>query len=167
MVSKRYRQYNIADAKARLSSVVRETLAGADVVIAKDNKPLVRVLLDTYAFLWWVSDDARLSARARTAVRDASEAYVSIASCWEMAIKVGLDKLTLAVSVERFISEHVAANHFSLLPIDVEDVGRVARLPFHHRDPFDRLLAAQALGDGLAIVSADLVFRKYGVTRVW
>jgi PIN domain nuclease of toxin-antitoxin system len=127
----------------------------------------MRVLLDTHAFLWWVSDDARLSARARTAVRDASAVYLSVASCWEMAIKVSIAKLALALPVEQFVSEHLGVNQFSLLPIDLEDTGRVARLPFHHRDPFDRLLAAQALGDDMAIVSVDLVFRKYGVKRIW
>jgi PIN domain nuclease of toxin-antitoxin system len=127
----------------------------------------MRVLLDTHAFLWWVSDDARLSVRARAAVLDASAAYLSVASCWEMAIKLSLKKLTLASPVERFVSEHLAANEFDLLPVDPEDIGRVARLAFHHRDPFDRLLAAQALTEDLAIVSADVVFRKYGVKRIW
>ena len=127
----------------------------------------MRVLLDTHTFLWWVSDDARLSARARASIRDADEAYLSIASCWEMAIKVSLGKLTLSLPVERFVAEHSAASEFSLLPIDLDDVGRVARLPFHHRDPFDRLLAAQALSEGLTIVSQDPMFRKYGAKRLW
>lgn len=131
----------------------------------------MRVLLDTHTFLWWVSDDARLSARARAVVQDAGDVYLSIASCWEMAIKVSLNKLAIgstpSLPVERFVSEHLAVNQFTLLPIDLEDTGRVAELPFHHRDPFDRLLAAQALSEGLTIVSADPVFRKYGVKRAW
>lgn len=131
----------------------------------------MRVLLDTHTFLWWVSDDARLSVRARTAVQDAGDTFLSVASCWEMGIKVSLNKLALglplSLPVERFVSDHLAVNQFALLPIDLEDIGRVARLPFHHRDPFDRLLAAQALSEGLTIVSADPVFRKYGVKRVW
>ena len=127
----------------------------------------MRVLLDTHVFLWWVNGDARLSARARTSVRDADEVYLSIASGWEMAIKISIGKLTLASPVERFVAEQSAINYFSRLPIDLDDVGRVARLPFHHRDPFDRLLAAQALSEGLAIVSQEPVFRKYGVKRLW
>jgi PIN domain nuclease of toxin-antitoxin system len=127
----------------------------------------MRVLLDTHTFLWWVDDDARLSARARQAVVDASDAFLSLASCWELAIKVSLGKLQLPKPVDKFIPEQLAANDFSLLHIDLPDVARVGTLPFHHRDPFDRLLAAQALNDDLAIVTSDAVFRKYGLRRVW
>ena len=128
----------------------------------------MRLLLDTHAFLWWIADDARLSKRARSAIatrRD--ECFVSIASCWEIAIKVSLEKLKLKASVDRFIPEQLAVNSFSLLPIEFAHVARVARLPFHHRDPFDRLLAAQGLIDDLTVVSADPIFRRYGVKRVW
>jgi PIN domain nuclease of toxin-antitoxin system len=127
----------------------------------------MRVLLDTHTFLWWVADDARLTKRARTAIRDAEDVYLSVVSCWEMAIKVSLGKLELAQPVERFVPEHLAVNAFTLLPLDVEDVGRVARLPFHHRDPFDRVLAAQALTNQLTVVSADVIFRQYGLKRAW
>jgi PIN domain nuclease of toxin-antitoxin system len=128
----------------------------------------MRLLLDTHAFLWWIADDARLSKRARSAIatrRD--ECFVSIASCWEIAIKVSLEKLKLEARVDRFIPEQLAVNSFSLLPIEFAHVARVARLPFHHRDPFDRLLAAQGLIDDLTVVSADPIFRRYGVKRVW
>ena len=128
----------------------------------------MRLLLDTHAFLWWIADDARLSKRARSAIatrRD--ECFVSIASCWEIAIKVSLEKLKLEAPVDRFIPEQLAVNSFSLLPIEFAHVARVARLPFHHRDPFDRLLAAQGLIDDLTVVSADPIFRRYGVKRVW
>ena len=128
----------------------------------------MRVLLDTHAFLWWIADDPRLSARARRAIADRTgECFLSVASCWEMAIKVSLEKLTLAAPIERFVPEQLATNGFGLLAIDVEHVAPVARLPFHHRDPFDRLLTAQALTEDVAIVSADPVFRRYGVRRVW
>ena len=127
----------------------------------------MRLLLDTHAFLWGVTDDPRLSLRARRAMADASEIFLSIASCWEVAIKVSSGKLTLVKPFERFIPEQLGLNPFLLLPIDLDDVARVATLPFHHRDPFDRLLAAQALSDDLTLVSADPVFRKYGVKRVW
>ena len=126
------------------------------------------VLLDTHVFLWWVDDAAALSKRARTAIADpANSCRLSLASCWEMAIKISLGKLKLPSPIERFVPEQLAANGFALLDIDFGDVARVARLPFHHRDPFDRLLAAQALDGALAIVSADTVFRKYGVKRIW
>lgn len=127
----------------------------------------MQVLLDTHAFLWWVSDDPRLPPRARRVIQDAEDVFLSMASCWEMAIKISIGKLQLAVPVERFVSEHLAASEFTLLPIELEAMGRVARLPFHHRDPFDRLLAAQALSGKLTVVSADPVFRKYGAKRAW
>jgi PIN domain nuclease of toxin-antitoxin system len=127
----------------------------------------MRVLLDTHAFLWFIADDSRLSARARAAIGDATEAFLSLASCWEMSIKVSVGKLTLATPIERFLPEHLSVNGIQLLEIDLADVLAVAGLPFHHQDPFDRLLAAQAAHDKLAIVSADPVFRKYGVKRIW
>ncbi|PYR60082.1 MAG: PIN domain nuclease [Acidobacteria bacterium] len=124
------------------------------------------LLLDTQAFLWWVSDDARLTARARRAIaRDAC--VVSVASCWEMSIKASLGKLTVDGSMEKFIGGQLAANGFTLLPIALEHTTAVARLPFHHRDPFDRLLAAQAIAEELRVVSSDAVFERYGVKRVW
>jgi PIN domain nuclease of toxin-antitoxin system len=128
----------------------------------------VRLLLDTHAFLWWIDDNRKLSKKARAAIasRD-STCYLSLASVWELAVKVGLDRLELPSSVDRFVSEQMAANAIEPLPIDLRHAGEVARLPFHHRDPFDRLLAAQALSEDLSIVSADPVFAKYGVKRVW
>jgi PIN domain nuclease of toxin-antitoxin system len=127
----------------------------------------MRLLLDTHVFLWWVADDPRLPPRARRAIADAGECFLSIASCWEMAIKVSLGKLTLPTTVERFVPLQLAANGIGLLPIDLDHVAHVAVLPFHHRDPFDRLLAAQALLEHLVVVSADPVFRRYGVKRAW
>jgi PIN domain nuclease of toxin-antitoxin system len=128
----------------------------------------VRLLLDTPAFLWWVADAPELSAKARKAIAQPhNECFVSIASCWEIAIKTSLGKLEISGHVERFIPEQLAANRFRELPVAVRDVARVARLPFHHRDPFARLLAAQALDEELTIVSADSVFRRYGAKRIW
>jgi len=127
-----------------------------------------RLLLDTHAFLWWIADDARLSKRARAAIANrTTECFVSLASCWEMAIKVSLDTLTVAAPVEQFVPRQLSANGFGLLRIEFARVAHVERLAFHHRDPFDRLLVAQALIEDLAIVSADPVFRRYGVKRVW
>jgi PIN domain nuclease of toxin-antitoxin system len=128
----------------------------------------MRVLLDTHAFLWWIEDAANLSRRARRAIGNpGNECFLSLASCWEMAIKLSLGKLRLPGAIERFIPEQLAANAFRQLAIEFRHVARVAALPFHHRDPFDRLLAAQALEERCAIVSADPIFRKYGVTRIW
>ena len=128
----------------------------------------MRLLLDTHAFLWWVADSAELSSRARRAIAARkNECFVSLASCWEMAIKVSIGKLELDGTIERFVPNHLTANGFHELPIDVRHTARVTRLPFHHRDPFDRLLAAQALEEDLAIVSNDPIFRRYGLKRIW
>ena len=128
----------------------------------------MRVLLDTHAFLWWVEGTPLVGRRARAAVSDSeNEVLVSIASCWELAIKLSLGKLRVIQSLDRFIPEQLRLNGFSLLDIRLSHALRVADLPFHHRDPFDRLLVAQALEDDLTIVSADRVFRQYGVNVLW
>lgn len=128
----------------------------------------MRLLLDTQAFLWWVMDQPGLSRRARSAVRSpAHECLVSVATCWELAIKVSLGKVKLPAAIARFVPEQLEANGFRLLSVELAHVAQVARLPFHHRDPFDRLLAAQALEEGLTVVSSDRVFGRYGVRRIW
>jgi len=128
----------------------------------------MRVLLDTHAFLWWVDDAQALSTKARATISDpTNQCFVSLASCWEMAAKVSLGKLRLSGAFERFVPDHLASNAFAQLAIDFRHVARVATLPFYHRDPFDRLLAAQAIEEHCSIVSADAVFRKYGVKRIW
>lgn len=128
----------------------------------------MRLLLDTHTLLWWLANDPRLSAPAHeTVANPRNDCFVSLASCWELAIKASLGKIRLANPVERFIPDELAANDFQLLPIEFKHVARVESLPFHHRDPFDRLLAAQALTERMTIASADVVFDAYGVKRVW
>jgi PIN domain nuclease of toxin-antitoxin system len=128
----------------------------------------VKLLLDTHAFLWWVEGTPALGRRARAAVANPdNEVFISIASCWELAIKLSLGKLRLTQRLDRFIPEQLTLNGFSLFAVELRHVVGVADLPFHHRDPFDRLLVAQALQDQLAVVSADRVFRRYGVTVIW
>lgn len=128
----------------------------------------MRVLLDTHAFLWWVDDAPALSRKARATISDPdNECLLSLASCWEMAIKLSLGKLRLPAPIGRFVPEQLAANSFRQLEIDFRHVAKVAALPFHHRDPFDRLLAAQALEEHCPILSVDPVFRRYGVKRIW
>ena len=124
------------------------------------------LLLDTAAFLWWVSDDAKLSRRATGAISE-RPCLLSVASCWEIAIKAGLGKLDIPRPLDRFLQAQLEVNGFSLLPISLEHTAAVADLPFHHRDPFDRLIAAQARLDALTVVSPDPVFRRYGVKRIW
>jgi PIN domain nuclease of toxin-antitoxin system len=128
----------------------------------------VRLLLDTHTFLRWVAASGGLSRKAQSAVGSArNECFVSVASAWEIAIKVSLGKLRIDGALDRFLPEQLAANGFQPLAIDLKHAARVATLPFHHCDPFDRLLVAQALEEGLAVVTADPVFATYGVNRVW
>jgi PIN domain nuclease of toxin-antitoxin system len=128
----------------------------------------VKLLLDTHAFLWWVEGAPALGRRARAEISNPdNEVFVSLATCWELAIKLSLGKLRLTHSLDRFIPEQLTRNGFVLLSVEFPHVVRVAELPFHHRDPVDRVLVAQALQDELAIVSSDRVLRKYGVTVVW
>jgi PIN domain nuclease of toxin-antitoxin system len=128
----------------------------------------MRLLLDTHTFLWWINNDLLLSEAARTAISsERNECYLSLASCWELAIKTSIGKLRLTKSVERFIPEELAANDFQLLSLDFRHVAKVETLPFHHRDPFDRLLVAQVLTERMTIVSADAVLSEYGVKRIW
>ena len=128
----------------------------------------MRVLVDTHVFLWWVEGNRALPAKARAALADReNECLISMVSAWELAIKAGLGKLKLALPVKRYVVEHVAANGFRMLDLRLAHVGRVETLDTHHGDPFDRLLIAQALEEKLAVVTADPVFRKYGVKRIW
>lgn len=128
----------------------------------------MRVLVDTHVFLWWVEGDRALPAKARAALANQdNECLFSLVSAWELAIKAGLGKLKLAIPVRRYVVENVAANGFRMLDIRMAHIGRVESLAQHHGDPFDRLLIAQALEEELPVVSADSVFRDYGVKRIW
>lgn len=128
----------------------------------------MRVLLDTHAFLWFVTDDPQLSVTARRLIEDAdTEPFLSVASVWEIAIKVSIGKLSLAQPVDAFVLSQLALNTITVLDIALPHASAVATLPFHHRDPFDRLLVAQSQIEGWPLVSADIVFDQYGVTRIW
>ena len=124
------------------------------------------VLLDTHVFLWWTEDNPKLSARARQTIID-SDCCLSLASCWEMAIKLSLEKIQFDRPLAQFLTEQLLASGVSLLPIDFRHIMRVARLPFHHRDPFDRLLAAQAIEERFSLISADPCYDSYPVQRIW
>ena len=129
---------------------------------------MTTLLLDTHAMLWFLWDDSRLSKEAKSLIEDAeNRKLVSIASCWEIAIKVGLGKLDLGEPSRSFLPRETARNNFELWPISLNHATMVEGLAAHHRDPFDRLLIAQAMVDGLSVVSADTVFDQYGVSRLW
>jgi PIN domain nuclease of toxin-antitoxin system len=124
----------------------------------------MRLLLDSHTFLWWVKDDPSLKRRARAAIADVdNECFLSHASIWEMAIKASLGKLKLPSTIERFVIEQCETNSFHLLPITLAHIASVEALPLHHRDPFDRLLVAQARHEAMALVSRDASLKAYGV----
>ena len=128
----------------------------------------MRVLLDTHAFIWFLAGDARLRAPARRHVADpANEKFLSIASVWEMAIKLSLGKLRLRDTLAEVVDQGTKSNAINLLGISKDHAVRVASLPWHHRDPFDRLLVAQAIEDDLTLLAGDAAFDDYGVNRIW
>lgn len=128
----------------------------------------MKLLLDTNAFLWFIAADSSLSTPARTAIEDpTNEKFVSLASLWEIAIKVSLGKLALSDTFENLFPQQVLINGFELLEIKVEHTAEVTKLPFHHRDPFDRLLVSQANVEKLSIVSVDKIFDDYLLSRIW
>ena len=122
------------------------------------------LLLDTHALIWWLANSRRLGEQARLAMRDPRNAvYVSIVTAWEMAIKVGLGRLEVPNNVGAWLPAQLAANRFRLLPIALSHVLAVEHLPLHHRDPFDRLLIAQAQAEHLILVTKDATIARYGV----
>jgi len=128
----------------------------------------MRLLLDTHSFLWFISGSPHLSRNARTLIEDVSnQPFLSVASLWEMAIKLSLGKLSLSEPFEVLLPEQMRLNGINLLGIEMEHTALVAKLPFHHRDPFDRLLIAQAMVERIPIVSADTAFDAYDVKRLW
>ena len=128
----------------------------------------VTYLLDTHPFLWLVSGDRRLSTAVFKAYEDPANRFLlSLASIWEMAIKISLGKLALTVDLNDLLVQARAKQGINFLAIEVPHVLQVSTMPFHHRDPFDRLLAAQARTEKLPIVSIDDSFDAYGVTRYW
>lgn len=126
------------------------------------------LLLDTHTFLWFTEGDPQLSPLARTLITDSANIkYVSVASLWEIAIKVSLGKLVLSMSLPDLFAVGLEGNGLLVLPIEKGHILNVGMLPFHHRDPFDRLLAAQCLEEQMSLVSRDVAFDIYGVTRLW
>ncbi len=128
----------------------------------------MNLLLDTQAFLWLDTDQARLSAAARQACANPDNTlWLSTASAWEMQIKIGLGKLRLARPLADIIADEQTANNLQILPVQLAHALEVGSLPLHHKDPFDRLLIAQAKHEGWQIVSSDPEFKAYPVTVLW
>jgi PIN domain nuclease of toxin-antitoxin system len=128
----------------------------------------MRLLLDTHAFLWATENSPRLSEKARAAIADGgNEKLVSIASLWEIAIKVSIGKLALAAPFDEMVDQLVAEGLVTLLPITPAHLKIVAMLPHHHGDPFDRIIIARATEAKMTVVGSDPAFDEYGVTRLW
>ena len=126
------------------------------------------LLLDTHTLLWFFTNDSSLSTRARGAIEDSGNvARVSAVSLWEVAIKCALGKLKLPAPCADVFPHQLETNGFDLLPITPAHCAALLTLPFHHRDPFDRLLLAQAMAEGLTLVTDDGQFGPYGVPLLW
>ena len=125
------------------------------------------LLIDTHAFLWYITGDEQLPHKIVQTINDSSNrCYVSIASIWEIAIKLSLDKLVIEGGFET-IEDFLDNNDFEILPIDLDDTKELLKLDFHHRDPFDRMIIAQAKTSGLVIISKDGFFKEYSIETLW
>ena len=125
-------------------------------------------LIDTHTLLWIVTDSPKLSIQAKDLyLNPENRIFISLASIWEMAIKSSLNKLILEKSLEEFVDEHIKGNDIQILNIELPHILRIEKLPFHHRDPFGRLIISQQIENNLPIIGSDEEFDKYDVTRIW
>ncbi len=128
----------------------------------------MRVLLDTHTFLWFISDSPKLSSTVKEIIEDEdNEKLLSIISIWEMAIKQSIGKLNVGNPFKEFIEQQISVNSTNILNINIEHINTIFELPLHHRDPFDRLLIAQAMVEKIPIISADTAFDTYSITKLW
>ena len=128
----------------------------------------MQALLDTNSFLWFISGSNRLSVNALKFITDSNNRLVfSSAGLWEIAIKVSIGKLDLLRPYNKLIPQQLEENDINVMPIELSHLAKVIELPFYHRDPFDRLIIAQALTEDLPIVSSDTIFSQYAVRLIW
>ncbi len=128
----------------------------------------MKLLLDTHSFAWWRDSPDKLSSSALNAISDSGdEVCISVVVAWELQIKIALNKFRLNSPLEKAIEEEQITNNFRILPVQLPHVLRLASLPSIHKDPFDRLLIAQAMVEDLSIVTADERFSDYGVAALW
>ncbi len=128
----------------------------------------MKILLDTHAFLWWITDDPKLSELARQIIGNGENTlFLSAASTWEIAIKARLGRLKIPDPPDRFISEQMHQNAIQGLPIQISHTLHVYHLPPHHQDPFDRILIAQAQLEALTLLSSDRLMGKYKLKVIW
>ncbi|KAB8319551.1 type II toxin-antitoxin system VapC family toxin [Tolypothrix campylonemoides VB511288] len=128
----------------------------------------MKLLLDTHTFIWFFTGNTKISNQARALIENQdNEKLLSTASVWEIAIKQSTGKLSFHLPFEVFIKQQLSLNDFNLLDINLDHLAVVATLPFHHRDPFDRLLIAQSIVEKIPILSVDSAFDAYPIERLW
>ena len=128
----------------------------------------MKYLLDSHVLFWIITGDLQLSRKAKNIYLDEkNKIFISIASLWEIAIKISLNKLSISMRLPEFVQEHVIANEISIMPIELTHIYNLENLPFYHRDPFDRLIIAQSMAEKINILSNDTVFDRYPVKRIW
>ncbi len=124
-------------------------------------------LIDTQAFIWYATGDSQLSNNAKIIIESSEIRLISIATIWEMGIKANIGKLNFNSPFDAFIQKQISINKYELLPIELNHIFQLSNLPHHHRDPFDRILIAQAISENIPIVSIDAAFDSYNVNRIW
>ncbi|MEG4006806.1 type II toxin-antitoxin system VapC family toxin [Microcoleus sp. Pol11C1] len=127
----------------------------------------MRILLDTHTLIWFFAGDSQLSVTARILIEDEDNKLVSIPSIWEMAIKESKRLLNLSVPFQEYIGQKLSLEDFNLLKINLDHLNAIVTMPFHHKDPFDRLLIAQSMVEGIPILSKDSAFDAYSINRLW
>ncbi|MCD4691864.1 MAG: type II toxin-antitoxin system VapC family toxin [Calditrichales bacterium] len=128
----------------------------------------MKYLIDTHTLLWIVTNDPKLSAKAKDLYLDSeNEIFISMASIWELSIKSSLGKISLEQPLDEFVDEHVKGNDIRILKIESPHVLRIENLPFYHRDPFDRLIISQSIEDNIPIIGSDKTFDSYPIKRIW
>ncbi len=127
----------------------------------------MKALLDTHTFLWAIAEEAKLSRRARQIYTGSTDLWLSVASVWEILIKVQAGKLPFPEPAGSYLTKKLANDRIEVLPITLDHVLRTESLPMHHRDPFDRLLIAQSIEEGWPIITADPWFARYPVEVIW
>ncbi len=127
----------------------------------------MKYLFDTHAFIWYAQGDKKLSPRAKDLIESHHERFISIASIWEMAIKVNIGRLEFKDNFDKLVTHQIQLNDYKLLSVKLPHLFQLSNLEIHHRDPFDRLILSQAIVEGMPIVSVDNQFDAYPVERIW
>ncbi len=128
----------------------------------------MKYLIDTHTLLWIAGNNPKLSKKAKEIyLNPKNEIYLSIASIWELSIKIGLKKLNLNLPLKKFVEIHILGNNIQILNISLNHIYRIEKLPLHHRDPFDRLIISQAIEEDIPIIGNDELFDNYEIKRIW